>query len=1024
MANSIKTTQKIDRLSNYSLQLGLKNAVTLTSSDSGALLTVKSSANGLTLISYSTAPSFTSTTPLTTLTHKGYVDTQISEAKAYADNIAKALITGGTRIVKTYTESTKTLELALGAAYEDSFTVANTAANQPTNSKSANTDGIKHAWFTGSNDEKYGTFKNENGTSGQVITAIKVDEYGAIIGVDFKKISTADLDNNNSVYDNYKSWQLSTGAAEKLTISGSGNGDGVSVIKFEGSGITVSQAAAGEGGTEHKVTFTANVDDTYLEIASNKISHRTQSFEAATTASLYKVAIDKAGHITSYVAANASDLTGLIGAYTGTGLGLVSSEAATGTAVNDTKFLTQAGTWAAIPYNTVTLSTATKEVPLVAIDGSDGYNITKLNYIPNAKITSNGEITATKFTGSGAGLTNLDATKIATGTLSKDRLPEVPVNKIEGISDLAKDGVVLYDGTSFKTVKVDTASETGTSKNYVLTQVYDSTKEVFTSFKDINTIVGDYVGSVDALVFKGTIGLDGSGANVTVSATDGIATLSELTDYSAGSTWVVTGPGFKIKDSNEAFAHTVEAGDKIMALRDYSTTVSYPRFTVSQANIDGAATFNDPNATLTTGELIISAGGRTLKGAGNSVTYDVTNKVLNTTAAKAKQLETAVTLWGNEFNGTGSLTAANNTIVSGHIEPATTETYNLGTTDKKYNAIYAKTATIDTITGDLDGNATTASTAAKLANALTIGTQTFDGSLPVNISIDNLGGITAVDINQDTSSSGNVVTNITKVSGDGTGVTFQFTKATMVSAIASTLLEVKNTEGSVNIDPYTSETSGKLYSVDSKLGYGGTFVANELQKKLTVDGIQINAPVLTKQYLKATDYAALEKNSNLLIAEFDASTNSYGFKASNVRINTTLNTTLDTEVPTSKAVASHVSSVMETMNQSAVKSFSLHFTKGSNVTLTTEQLPVGSVVRRIAVSVASTLGSEAVLSVTVSGLTLADSDSVDLNETGIYIVDVYQTLSTAASVSANITGGATGSVYVHIDYTTPEYQTV
>lgn len=1010
MSINIKTTQKIDRLSNYTLQLGLRNGVTLTSATDGSSLTTTG------VILYNTSPTFSSSTSAATLTHKGYVDAQITAAKDYSDTILSNRISAGIRITPVYNSTSKNLTLNLGSAYNDGWTKEGT---------NTYTVGQRYGYFTGQEDStKYEGFVPSTGADkGNVITAIKVDEYGAVIGVDYKKISTADLENSGN-YDNYQSWKLNVGGTTSLEITGSGNSGAASnTLKLVGSGISIASTASVDS-APHTVTFTINTGDDYLSVVDGQLKHATHELgELPSSAVLTKIKYDTAGHITGVGTVVKEDLTSIIGAYNGSGLGLVNYNATAGTAESGTKFLTQAGTWASVAYNSISVDTATTTLPIVTVASEN--NITSLKRVAKATVTSDGNITATSFAGSGSALTNLNASNISSGTLSADRLPNIPVAKGgTGNSSYSTNGIIYYDGSKFDSIVVSTSSE-GVNKNFVLTQSYDSNLDISTQFKDINDIIGNYVGSVDALVFKGTIGMSGSGASVTVATEDGIANLSELVNYNAGSTWVVTGDGFKIKDSSgsSAYDYTVESGDKIMALHDYNgSNITYPRFVVSQANLDGAVTVKNTSATIVENELILSAGGQTIKGAGNTVKYDSSTGTLNVNTTSANKLKTPVKIWGNDFDGTAALDDSNN-IISGTIRPNVTNTYTIGTAEYQYSNIYATAANITTITGTLIGNADTATTASQLAHSLTINGKTFNGTKDISVSIEDIGGISSISITSD-GSTGNVLSAITKTSGEAADIQFQYSLTKALTSISADLFNVTTTDaGAVTISPYTTVTSGKLYKDNSILGYGGTFYASNLETQITLSNTSTKSvKVLTETYLTDAEYANItNKDSHILIAKFNDTNKSYGFTTSGVKLTTSLNSSADTEVPTSKAVASYVNNEITTIEQSAVKSITLQFTSAnaSGTTISTPQLPANSILRRIVVTVDSAV-TNGTITVGPSTGAVVTNDHVDLSEPGVYVVDLYQILTAASTINAVLSGTSTTcNVFVHVDYTTP-----
>lgn len=1019
-----KTTLKLDRLSNYSLTIGLKG---------GAILSTEANSDFLTsskLIKYATLPTFNNDTSANTLVHKKYADDLLVAGKAYTDTALESRIAVVGHLRKNYSDNRLTITQT--QAYNEGFTLkagTNTA-----------TDGQKYAYFTGQADtSKYADFiPADGGNAGNVITAIKVDEYGTVVGVDYKKISTADLDNTGGTYDNYVSWGFKLGGAtDTYNVYGSGNqGDGGSasakgktILDLIGSGITITYDTTAT--SEHKVTFTPVVDNTYIKLTDSKISHVTQeklaNNTAITTATLLKGTIDAAGHITGLSQVAYSDLSHIsqLTAYSSTNnLGLVNRSEVVNTANLDTGFYTVDGTWAKIPYASVAVAAdqTTGEIGLV---GASGTNITTLEKSSKATINPNtGAIKAYSFSGIGSGLTSLNAANISSGTLSADRLPTIPANKLLG-ADVTENSILMYNGTAIKGVKAGSIVK---GENYVLTQGLDSQDQVTTEFKDISTLIGEYIQGSDAMIFKGTIGAASDNASLAITIDgSGVATnfFTEVTGFKVGYTYkAVTRFSFADGASN---THTVEVGDILTAIQDAGSTDS-PKFVVTQANIDGAVTFTNSQTAVAEGELAVFANtkGTVIKGAGSTIKIltDATGTYLTGTIEKARALNAAVKIWGNDFDGSAALTA-DNTIQSGHIEPVSTETYNIGTAEKRYNNIYSKGVTADTFTGALVGNADTATTASKVANTLTIGTQSFDGSQPVTVNLGALGGVSDVAITQKAGETGLFITGIAETSPDGAGaITFEYTRGNALTEIAvPSFLNVTNEASKSTISVPAVKTTGKLYLSGSTLGYGGTFKADNLQKEVSFNSKTYTTDALTKEFASST--ASID-DKTILVADVDTNitdAKAYKFKASSVKIATTTSNS-DAEVPTGKAVQNYVTNKVSELQTEAVRTVTFDLTTNGTISKT-----LGSsqniVIRRVVAEVVTPLGEAATLSVSCgSGKTtvMSTADS-DLNDAGIYIVDCYTTF-TSNAVEVTVAGAsATGKVYVHLDYAAPTVYT-
>ena len=1017
-----KTTLKLERLSNYSLTIGLKN---------GAVLETDSGSNYLSsskLLKYGTTPTFTTDTDANTLVHKGYADSLLKTGKTYTDDALKDRIAVVGHLTKNYADNKLTISQT--QAYVSGFTLksgTNTA-----------TDGQKYAIFTGQADTtKYADFIPSDGNAGNVITAIRVDEYGTIIGVDYKKISTADLDNTGGTYDNYVSWGFKLGGGtDTYNVFGSGNqGDGgassakgKTILDLIGSGINITYDTTAT--SEHKVTFTPVVDNTYIKLTDSKISHNTQEAlannAAIKTATLLKGTIDAAGHITGLSSVAYGDLSHIsqLTAYSSTNTtGLVTKSEVVTTATGDTGFYTIDGKWAKIPYDSVTLANGTTADD-ISLVGATGANITTLEKTAKATINPNtGAVKAYSFTGLGSGLTSLNASNISSGTLSSDRLPNIPASKFIG-SDVADNSILIYKDSAIKGVK---AASVEANKNYVLTQALDSNSKVTTEFKDISTLIGDYIQGSDAMIFKGTIGSDTDKASnkITIDGS-GTATdfFTEITGFKVGYTYKAVS---KFKFSDGGTTHTVEPGDILTAIQDSGSTDT-PKFVVTQANIDGAVTFTNSQTAVAEGELAVFANtkGTVIKGAGSTIKIitDDSGTYLTGTVEKARALNTSVNIWGNAFNGTADLTA-DNTIQSGNIEPVSANTYSIGTSTKRYTNVYSENVVADKFTGRLVGNADTATTASKVANKLTIGTQTFDGSEEITVNLGQLGGVSDVSITQANGATGTFITGIKETSADGAGaITFEYTRGNALTSIdVPSFLNVTNEASKSTISVPSSKTTGKLYLSGQTLGYAGTFKADNLQKEVAFNSKTYTTDALTKEFASSTESI---DDKTLLVADVDTNitdAKAYKFKASGVKIATTVSNS-DSEIPTGKAIQTYVANSASTVRTEAVRTVSFDFTTNGTISRNLGSAS-GIVVRRIVAEVVTALGDKATLSVSCgSGKTtvMSTSDS-DLNDPGIYIVDCYTTF-TSNAIEVTVAGAdVTGKVYVHLDYATPTVYT-
>lgn len=112
----------------------------------------------------------------------------------------------------------------------------------------------------------------------------------------------------------------------------------------------------------------------------------------------------------------------------------------------------------------------------------------------------------------------------------------------------------------------------------------------------------------DAMVFKGTIAADG-----TITSSDTTITnkkISVITGYSAGWTFRVTATSTSALWSNDTTTK-VEAGDMIVAVKDYGTSNTASDWSIVQSNLIGAVTAE--NQTLTADQLVVGNGTQKVK---------------------------------------------------------------------------------------------------------------------------------------------------------------------------------------------------------------------------------------------------------------------------------------------------------------------------------------------------------------------------------------------------------------------------
>lgn len=276
-------------------------------------------------------------------------------------------------------------------------------------------------------------------------------------------------------------------------------------------------------------------------------------------------------------------------------------------------------------------------------------------------------------TGSGNAVTNITAsghtitmTKGATYATSA----ELAAVKTTADAAMPKSGGAF---TGAVTVQTPTAATNPATKQYVDTAKSDAIEQA----KDYADSI---LGANDAMVFKGTIGTDG-----TVTALP--ATHS-------------TGWTYRVITAGSYAGATCEVGDLIICIKD-GTSANNADWTVAQANIDGAVTHS---AALTADTIVV--------GGGTGVVKPSTTKIsdLATAAQLAQKVDKTTTVNGHALS-------SNVTISKGDV--------GLGNVDNtadanKSVASAAKLTTARTIT--IAGDAT--------------GSASFDGSANVTLTVD------------------------------------------------------------------------------------------------------------------------------------------------------------------------------------------------------------------------------------------------------------------------------------------------
>lgn len=138
-------------------------------------------------------------------------------------------------------------------------------------------------------------------------------------------------------------------------------------------------------------------------------------------------------------------------------------------------------------------------------------------------------------------------------------------------------------------------SDSTTSSSGISDHVAATPKAVMDALTSAKSYADGILAANDAMVFKGTLGTNGT---VTTLPTSG---------YSAGWTYRVVTAG--------TYAGKVcEIGDLVIAIKDFNTSTSNDDWTVAQTNIDGAVTATN---TLGANQLILGNGVKTVKALAN-----------------------------------------------------------------------------------------------------------------------------------------------------------------------------------------------------------------------------------------------------------------------------------------------------------------------------------------------------------------------------------------------------------------------
>ena len=356
---------------------------------------------------------------------------------------------------------------------------------------------------------------------------------------------------------------------------------------------------------------------------------------------------------------------------------------------------------------------------------------TELNKNSNLKYNPNtGTLTASKLAGTLN--TNLTITLNGTGTV---------------FDNSASKSVSFYAPTSAGTSKqILMSNGSGAPSWYspVTTVSAASTNNDIPTAAAVWAVVGNGMAANDAMVFKGTIAA--TGVITSGDATINGKTLSQLTNYSSGWTFkaaealTITGVG------------TLEIGDMVIGVKDYATAYAASDWTVVQANIDGAVT---SSVTLTTGQLIIGANGKSVSVLSPSSDGQVLTQVSGVPAWANPILNTA---------GTTNLVGTKLFLAGATSQAASPQTYsNVNVYIGTDNKLYSNNSVVLT-TADVVDNLTSSSTSTPLS--------ANQGRILNNQSINavSLGGNTITLTKKDATT---ITATVSTLSVDTTGIAYK-----------------------------------------------------------------------------------------------------------------------------------------------------------------------------------------------------------------------------------------------------------
>src|SRR5574344_174434 len=643
MATTTKYTYRINRLSNPDLELGLKTGAIFTGSSSN--ITVSK------ILQYTTDPAITESSSDLVLTNKGYVDSIVEDLTASLDSHLATFITSyDSRIIVTPTNPANglpTVQLKLNTVY------ANGAIRQFGYMHTASDNTTEDPGTLTGNDYK------------DVIIGIDVNQYGIIQKVTKRKLSTADLDNSGT-FDNYKNWQIKVGeTTDEVESSNVASGVTVKPLTFiAGNGLNI---ALDNTGSAPSVTFSPKLVATGA-IEATSTGMNLKSLNSTVTDALKKITVDTYGRITDTTAVAFSDLPTQYHSATTYGFVAAKTDSSIETAVSGelagttgTYFYTSTGNWATIPFNRVARATASGTTGLqLLLAATTGTSVTSVSSSSLTFVPDSGTLSATNFVGNGASLTNLSFSGFAANShLPEAMLPSAGID-VSNLKALTSSSSVVTDASGKLTTISNPSNNTDiTAKDYVLTKhlaAVTGTGTTVPQWTDIKSLVTDIVAGEGGMQFKG----------VWTTASDAPTTGFKKGDF------------YKVANAMTFNGISLESGDTIIAIADYdsayasaSTVDKAGYWTPIQGNLVDTVTFS--SSALTTGVLAIKSTGTKIITDGITATltnskWNLTNTNIDGVAAKATQLETSRTLWGQGFNGTANVSGDISS--TGNITPA------------------------------------------------------------------------------------------------------------------------------------------------------------------------------------------------------------------------------------------------------------------------------------------------------------------------------------------------------------------